>query len=143
MKIYKCTKRMEAPTKSLFDFFFLFLLFFENTWYTKQGTWFQAHVNKINFLGWKRSINIGKWCTAETRIRVKNLSWRNGMLFSVVRQKKASHFGAFFTCKTFAFLPKYFHFHPRNWLIFSVLLVVSRIWLCVEITRKMCWMVFN
>ena len=85
MKIYKCTKRMEAPTKSLFDFFFLFLLFFENTWYTKQGTWFQAHVNKINFLGWKRSIDIGKWCTAETRIRVKNLSWRNGMLFSVVR----------------------------------------------------------
>lgn len=132
MKIYKCTKRMEAPTKSLFDFFFLFLLFFENTWYTKQGTWFQAHVNKINFLGWnqgKKSI-LEKWdaffcCSTKSK------------------QRKKINFGAFFTCKTFAFLPKYFHFHPRNWLIFSVLSVVSRIWLCVKITRKMCWMVFN
>ena len=59
------------------------------------------------------------------------------------KQRKKNNFGAFSTCKTFAFLPKYFHFHPRNWLIFSVLSVVSRIWLCVKITRKMCWMVFN
>ena len=127
------------------------------------GIWFQAHVSKISFPGWKHLVDIAthlvQFCrmidrqlkpefglaVVCIRFTLKNLSWRNRVLFSDVRLDPSKTFSR--DLQKYKNFCAFLHFYQNiltsilenNLFFFSIFgIFLQIIWLRVTISQKMC-----
>lgn len=127
------------------------------------GIWFQAHFSKISFPGWKHLVDIAthlvQFCrmidrqlkpefglaVVCIRFTLKNLSWRNGVLFSDVRLDPSKTFSR--DLQKYKNFCAFLHFYQNiltsilenNFFFFSIFgIFLQIIWLRVTIKQKMC-----